>query len=567
MKCKKWVLFLYVLLSVCVCAQQDKPAADLVIKNAKVMTMDKSCTQAQAVAVKGEWIVAVGSNADISKHERKGLTKIIDAGGRLVLPGFNDAHLHFMGGGESLLELDFRNIGDVEVIQRMVKERADRSGQGGIIRGRGWDHELFPDKTWPTKEMLDKVAPDHFVALSRVDGHSVWVNSAVLRICGININTPDPPGGTIVKDPVTGEPTGILKESAQGLLRIQSVYPMSQEEGTGKNLEALDLAFAEARRLGVTSIQHLNGNEALLQRLYDEGKLTARVTFNLRLTGDEMVLALYNSLREKYPPENNWIRAGYLKGFIDGTLGSGTALMFEPFSDDPSTSGLPQMSYEELEKEVITADRLGFQIGIHAIGAKGNHWILNAYEKARQANGVRDSRHRSEHAQILSQSDIPRFALLGVIASMQPTHCITDKRFAEKRLGHERCRGAYAWKSLLNSGARIAFGTDWPVEPLDPMEGLYAAVTRKDRAGEPGEGWFPEEKLDMATAVFLYTAGPAYAEFMEDRKGMLREGMLADMVILDRDLFSIPESEIMKTKVDFTIAGGKVVYERAGGNH
>jgi hypothetical protein len=235
--------------------------------------------------------------------------------------------------------------------------------------------------------------------------------------------------------------------------------------------------------------------------------------------------------------------------------------MFEPFTDNPSSSGLAMMPYEEFESMVVAADKSGFQIGVHAIGDKGNNWTLNAYEKAQQVNGKRDSRHRDEHTQSLKLTDIPRFAQLGVIPSMQPTHCISDKKFYEKRVGPERCKGAYAWRSLLDAGSILAFGTDYPVEPLNPMEGLYAAVTRKERLGEEGEGWFPEQKLTMEEAIRYYTWGAAYAQFMEDRKGMLRPGYLADIVILDKDLLTIPESEIMKTKVDYTIVGGKVVFE------
>jgi predicted amidohydrolase YtcJ len=240
-------------------------------------------------------------------------------------------------------------------------------------------------------------------------------------------------------------------------------------------------------------------------------------------------------------------------------------MFFEPYADEPGNTGLPRTSYEELEKMVLAADKMGFQIGIHAIGDKANHWILNAFEKAQQVNGKRDSRHRSEHAQVLAAQDIARFARLNVIASMQPTHCITDKRFAEKRLGLERCgAGAYVWQKLLNSGAHVAFGTDYAVEPLDPMEGLYAAVTRKDRRGEPGPGWFPDQLLVMEKAIELYTLEPAYAEFMENRKGMLKSGYLADMVILEKDLLAMPKEEIMKNRVDVTIVGGKVVYQRPG---
>ena len=540
----------------------EGPVADLVVKNAKIVTIDKTNPRAQAVAVIGETIIAVTSNRKIGQYIDPEKTKVIDAGGKLLIPGFNDAHLHFMGGGNSLMNLDFRYMTDIKKIQQMVKERAAEVGQGILVQGRSWDHELFPDKKWPTKEILDEVAPKNPVVLSRTDGHSCWVNSYVLRTSGISKNTPDPQGGTIVRDPETGEPTGILKEAAQGLVKIPQSARYSEEQQARQNRLSFEKGFEAARRLGVTSFSHLNGNWDLLQEFKDEGKLTARVTFNLWLTDDEKRLQEFDEIRKQYPLDNDWIRHGYLKAFIDGTLGSGTALMFEPFEDDPSTSGLPQMSYEELEKKIIAADMMGFQVGVHAIGTKGNNWILNAYEKAAEVNGKRDSRHRSEHAQILTDEDILRFGELGVIASMQPTHCITDKRFAEKRIGLDRCKGAYAWQRLLKSGAHVAFGTDWPVEPLDPMEGLYAAVSRKDRDGEEGGGWFPDQKLSMEKAIELYTFGAAYAEFTEERKGMLKEDYLADMIILDRDLMEIPHDDIMKTKVDLTIVGGKIVYQR-----
>lgn len=540
-----------------------KGPADLIVTNAHIVTINENRPRAEAIAVKGEYIIAVGTAAQIQKYAGRD-TRIIDAKGRLLIPGLNDAHVHFLSGGWSLKNLDFRYIRDIGRIQQMVRDRVAEARPGEIIRGRGWDHELFPGKQWPTKEMLDAVAPEHPVILSRADGHSVWVNSVVIRQSGINAETPDPDGGTIVRDPLTREPTGIFKETAQQLLKFESPYPLTPERRMEMDADALELALEEARRTGVTSIQHLNDNVRLLQDFLDQGKLTARVTFNMWLTEEDTILARYDALRNKYPLKNNWLRFGYLKAFMDGTLGSGTALMFRPFEDDPSTAGLPQSPYAELEQKVRAADRHGFQIGIHAIGSKANHWVLNAYEAARKENGKRDSRHRIEHAQILIDEDIPRFRNLGVIASMQPTHCITDKRFAEKRLGLDRCRGAYAWRRLLDEGAAIAFGTDWPVEPLDPLEGLYASVTRKDRDGEPGEGWFPGQKLAMEEAIRLYTAGSAYAEFMENRKGRLIKGYLADMVLYDRDLMTLPPEAIMKARVDLTIVGGKIVFDREG---
>jgi predicted amidohydrolase YtcJ len=544
----------------------EGPPADLVIKNAKIVTIDKDNPRAEAVAVKDEFIIAVTTSDKIEQYIEEGTTTVIDARGRLVIPGLNDAHIHFMSGGESMMQLDFRYVHDVQTIQQMVAEKVEHAKPGELISGRGWEHETFPDKKWPTKEILDTVAPNNPVILSRADGHSSWVNSYVLNMSGITKDTPDPPNGTVVKDPVTGEPTGILKEGAGRLLKVRSTVQLTSEEREQRADEALELALAEARRTGVTSIQQLNGEYERFQRFIDGGKLTCRVTFNMAMPNDnkEESFKKLDELRQQYPQENNWIRLGYLKVFIDGTLGSGTALMFEPFTDDPSTSGLSMMPYEKFEELIVAADARGFQTGTHAIGTKGNHWVLNAVEKAMEVNGRRDHRHRSEHAQILRLDDIPRFAELGVVASMQPTHCITDKRFAEKRIGLERCKGAYAWQRLLDVGAKIAFGTDWPVEPMDPLEGLYAAVTRKDRAGEPGEGWFPDQKLSMEKAIELYTLGAAYAEFMEDCKGMIKVGYLGDMVIFNNDLMTIPPEEIMPSKVDVTVVGGKVVFQRQG---
>ena len=556
------VYLLFIIIG-CTKAYKGEPA-DLVIKNAKIVTIDKDNPRAEAVAVKGEFIIAVTSNKKINQYIGEGTTKVIDAKGRLLVPGFNDAHIHFTSGGRSMMNLDFRYVHDLKTIQQMVQEKVAQSKPGELIVGRGWEHETFPGKKWPTKEILDAVAPDNPVMLSRADGHSVWVNSYIIERSEITKDTPDPPNGTIVKDPITGEPTGIFKEGARRLLKVESSVKLTPEEQEERADRGLELALDAARRTGVTSIQQLNGEYERFQRFKDEGKLTLRVTFNMAMPDDEQGLKRLDELRKQFPQENNWIRFGYLKIFIDGTLGSGTALMFEPFEDDPSTSGLPMMPYEEYERRIVAADAMGFQTGTHAIGTKGNNWVLNAIEKALEVNGKRNSRHRSEHAQILLLSDIPRFAELGVIASMQPTHCITDKRFAEKRIGMERCKGAYAWQKLLDAGVHIAFGTDWAVEPIDPLEGLYAAVTRKDRAGEPGEGWFPDQKLSMEKAIELYTFGSAYAEFMEDRKGMIKVGYFGDMVIFNNDLMTIPHEEIMPSKVDFTIVGGKIVFKREG---
>jgi len=538
---------------------QDK--ADLVIINGKVITIDNENPSAEAIAVKGEMIVAVGKTASIKNWIEEGKTEVIEAAGRLVIPGFNDAHVHF--GPLDPDFIDLRYTTDPSIITEKVKAQVSKSKRGQLIQGGNWDHEMFTDKKWPAKELIDKVSPENPVLLSRADGHSVLVNSYILERSGITKNTPDPFGGEIQKDPITGEPTGILKETAQNLIKTGEVnIARSAEEDSIKRWQGYLMAMKEVRELGITSLQNAgNADFSAYEKLQKEGQLTCRIDIGEPLSGDETVLLKYREIEKRYPKNGNWIRFGYLKGFSDGSLGSGTALMSEPYDDNPSSTGLAMWPYEKLEKMVVTADKLGFQIGIHAIGDKANNWVLNMYEKAAEINGKRDSRHRIEHSQTLQQSDIPRFNQLGVIPSMQPTHCISDKRFCEKRIGTERSKGAYAWRSLVDAGSMLAFGTDYQVEPLNPMEGLYAAVTRKDRLGENGDGWFPEQKLTMEEAIKFYTLGPAYVQFMEDRKGRIKKGYLADIVIVDKDLLTIPESEIMKTKVDYTIVGGNVVYK------
>ena len=539
----------------------QKEKADLVIINGKVLTIDKDHPSAEAIAIKGEYIIAVGTTSQVSEMIEKGNTKVIDAKGRLVIPGFNDAHVHFGPLDPDYIELRYTT--DPSVITEKVRAQVAKSRPGELINGGHWEHEMFIDKKWPTKELIDKVSPDNPVLLSRADGHSVLVNSYVLKASGITKNTTDPFGGVIQKDPVTGEPTGILKENAEGLIKTGEVkHKRTDDEETTRVWKGYLIALKEARELGVTSIQVPGSADfGAYEKLQKNGELTSRIDIGSSLTSDTVLLKKYIEMEKKYPKEGNWIRFGYLKAFMDGTIGSGTALMFEPFTDNPSTSGLSMMPYGVFEKMVLMADKLGFQIGVHAIGDKGNNWVLNAFEKAIKVNGKRDSRHRIEHAQTLQPTDIPRFASLGVIASMQPTHCISDKKFCEKRIGQERAKGAYAWKSLADAGAILAFGTDYQVEPLNPMEGLYASVTRKDRLGEEGEGWHPEQKIKMEDAIKYYTVGSAYSQFMDNRKGMIKTGYLADIVIVDKDLLTISENEIMKTKVDYTITGGKVVYD------
>jgi predicted amidohydrolase YtcJ len=543
-------------------SETSDSVADLVIKNAKVVTIDKDNPRAQAIAFKGEVIIAVTSDKAIEAYIKKDITKVIDAQGRLVIPGFNDAHVHF-----DFIDPDYiglRYTTDPKVFTEKVAQSVAKAQPGQLIEGGYWEHEMFYNKQWPTKELIDTVSPNNPVALLRTDGHSILVNSYVIKNSGITKDTPDPFGGHIMRDPITKEPTGVFQETAMELLKYGEVkVERSPEQEQQRLMRGWQAAFDMAAKTGVTSIQLPPGTGVeMYQKFKDMGKLTVRVTFGGDFTDDKENLAQYAELREKYPREGNWIRFGYLKGFIDGTLGSGTGLFYEPYLDVPDTCGLAMMPREEFERIAIAADKMGFQLGIHAIGDKGNAWVLNTFEKLPKINGPRERRHRIEHAQSVHDDDFRRFAEIGVVASMQPTHCISDKRFAEKRIGKERCRGAYAWKRLLDAGAKLAFGSDFFVEPINPLEGMYASVTRKDRAGEPGDGWFPDQKLSMERAIELYTLGSAYAEFMEDRKGMIKTGYLGDVVILNRDIMTIPHDQIMTTKVDFTIVGGKVVYER-----
>lgn len=535
-------------------------SADLIITNAKVWTVNQRQAVAEAVAVRGDRIVAVGSTADILAW-RGHKTTTIDAHGRLVIPGFNDAHLHFRSGGVALLQVVLDGCRTPAEIQQRVAAKVAEVGPGQWVTGRGWDHTLFNEGRWPDKRLLDEVSADNPVYLTRVDGHVGWANSVALARAGINAATPDPDGGEIVKDPVTKEPTGILKEAASALVARLVPPPTPEQERL-----ALRKALAEARRLGVTSIQDNSGvaTVQLYRELLDRGQLTLRVTewldFALAADGDKLM-----AVRKHYQRfcDGDYIRLGLLKGFVDGTLGSRTAYFFDDYDDDPGNLGMPQVEQQTLTRMVCTADSLGFQLGLHCIGARANWMALNAYEEAGRRFGNRDSRHRLEHAQVLRLVDIPRLPELGVIASMQPTHCTSDLRWAEQRIGPERSKGAYAWRRILDVGGKICFGTDWPVEPLDPMRGLYSALTRRNiDTGQPKGGWFPDQRLTIEEAIYLYTLGAAYAEFQEQVKGSLEPGKYADMIILSKDLLSIPPEEILTTEVVLTIIGGKVVYQK-----
>ena len=528
--------------------------ADLVIKNGKVFTANDARPWAEAVACKSGKIIAVGKGLDINRFIGPA-TRVLDVHGRLVIPGLIDAHTHFSSGGRSLISLSFRGINTIAKVQEMVTAKIKELPPGALVSGSEYDHTLFPGGHWPTKEDLDKVSPDNPVVIRRVDGHSIWVNSLALKRSKITRDTTDPFGGEILKDPKTGEPTGILTEAATGMVKVRGDEVKSTPERD--ILRGLEHAAA----LGLTGV-HTDSDLIeikLYNKLKAEGRLSLRVYAWLPAEG----LDSYIRKGIHQGQGDDMVRVGFQKVFIDGTLGSGTALMFAPFSDEPGKSGLPQMLEAELDALFEKAQMNGYQTGTHAIGDKGVNWVLNAVERARKKFGTNDLRHRIEHAQIIAPSDVPRFKQLGVIASMQPTHCTTDMRFCESRVGKERSKGAYIWRTLLDNGAKLAFGSDWPVEPLDPMRGLYSAVTRKNIEGDfPEGGWFPEQRLMMDEAIKLFTSGSAYASFEENIKGTLEPGKLADMVVLTKDLFTIPPGEILTTEAAFTILGGRIVFEK-----
>ena len=528
--------------------------ADLVLLGGQVFVA-KGRPRTAAIALRGERVVAVGSDALVREWIGP-RTRVMDLAGRLVVPGFNDAHVHFLSGGFGLLSVDLRSSRDEEEMARRIGEYARTLPKGTWILEGNWDHEAWPSKRLPTRKSLDALTPDHPVFVSRLDGHMALANSLALRLAKLTREAADPEGGTIVRDE-GGEPTGILKDNAESL--VFSVIPEPSRE---MNLRAARTALREAARFGVTTIQDNSSVDALptYQELRARGELTAR--FYVWRYIESMKPLEEAGLRTGLG--DDWIRLGALKILSDGSMGSRTAAFFEPYTDDPKTSGLLLHRVAELERLILEADGEGFQLAVHAIGDRANSLVLDAFEKARGRNPARDRRFRIEHAQVVRSSDLARYKAQGVVASIQPSHCIDDMRWAERQIGRERCRGAYRFKSFLDAGVPVAFGTDWSVEPLDPRVGLYAAVTREFPAGGPAGGWFPEEKISLEDALDLYTRGSAYAEFAEERKGTLEPGKLADLVVFERDLFRIQPREMLETPVDLTVVGGRVVYERPG---
>lgn len=536
-------------------ANMPSLAPDLIIVNAAIRTMDEAHPQAEALAIKGNRIAALGSTTEIRALAGAG-TRVIDAHQRSVLPGFNDAHVHWLSGGYSITNVDLRDATSPAELARRLGEHAKQLPKGSWILDGNWDHENWPGAPLPTKELIDAVTPDHPVFVSRLDGHMALANSLALKLAKVTKDTKEIPGGLIVRD-AKGEPTGVLKDAALELVDAV-IPPRSWDE----NLAAARAATAHAASVGVTSVQDMSaGNDVgLYQFLLERGELKTRI-YGMRSILSWEVLGK-TGVRAGFG--NDWLRFGGLKGFSDGSLGSTTALFFEPYKDAPDTRGLlfDQMLPEGIMlKRVLPADAAGLQVMIHAIGDRANAIILDLFKEVAEKNGPRDRRFRIEHAQHLRPADIQRFGSQQVIASMQPYHCADDGRWCDKRIGPERSKGTYAFRSLLDSGAVLAFGTDWAVAPLNPMKGLKAAVTRQTLDGKNPGGWVPEQKITLEEAIRAYTVGSAYAEFQDQVKGSLAPGKLADVVLLDRDIFQINPADLDQVKVALTIVDGKVVWE------
>lgn len=521
--------------------------------NAKIFTVNEKQPFAETVVTENSNIIYVGSEKGADKFIDSN-TEVIDLKGKLMLPGFNDTHLHFTAGGKYLLGINLRPALSKEEFVNIIKNYAEGKEDRWITGGR-WDNELWQDKSFPTKDLIDSVTKNTPVFVSRIDGHIGLANSVALQLAGINKNTPDPDGGVIDRNPETGEPTGILKDNAMDLI-FNIIPPPSVEENIDATLAALD----EAKKYGITSVQDMTqpGELEAYQKVMEEGNLTCRIYSIWPIDKYEDIVRTGMTAGN----DKGLIKRGALKGYADGSLGALTAWFFDPYTQDPSTSGLPMdvVTNGRLEKWAFDADRNRLQICIHAIGDKANSYVLDLYQKIKNQNSPWDRRFRIEHAQHLRNQDIKRFNETGVIASVQPYHCIDDGVWAEKRIGPERIKTTHAYRSLLNSGAVVAFGTDWPVAPLNPLYGIYAAVTRRTVDGKNPDGWIPEQKISVETAIKCYTLYPAYASFEENVKGSIEVGKLADFVVLDEDILNIDPVKIKDVKVVMTVFDGEIVF-------
>jgi predicted amidohydrolase YtcJ len=490
-------------------------------------------------------------------------TKIIDLGGHFVMPGFNDAHMHLASAGLEKMNVDLVGAKSLDEFRERLRAKCEAAEPGEWVVGEGWDETLWPVKVLPTRWDLDEVSGKHPVYLARVDGHIGVANTLALQLASISIASRDPDAGRIDRDD-TGTPNGILREKAQ--LAVLAVIPKPTPE---KRRQAIELALADLASHGITSAQDYSqwDDFQIYEELEREGKLTARISEWLNF--DDSIEEL-NRKRDSHPASDNMLHTGMLKGFMDGSLGTKTAALLEPYSDDPNNSGLPQ--YDAAKLNAMTKERVlaGYQVGFHAIGDKGVQLALDAFAQAEKAardakvkaadgGNSNDYRLRIEHAQVTTPQQIVRFKELKVIASMQPSHLLTDMSWAESRLGPKRAEHSYAWAEFLRRGVTLAFGTDYPVEPVTPFRGIYAALTRMNVDGT--KSYYPAQKLNIEQTIAAYTTGAAFAEFAEKQKGKLEPGMLADFVVLDQDITAAPPPKILETKVLRTVVGGKTVYD------
>ena len=531
-------------------------AADLIVSNARIWTVNAQQPEAEALAIIGERIVAVGSDKQIATW-RGPSTKVIDARGKRVLPGFNDAHLHFVQAGLQLDQVQLTDARSPEEFAARIAAQARKQREGEWVLGGDWDEQNWNPPRLPTRELIDAATPSTPVFVNRHDGHEALANSQALKLAGITAQTKAPPGGEIVRD-ARGEPTGVLKDAAMDL--VDKVVPQPTPE---QRRTAAKRALAHAASLGVTSVQHMNperGDVAAYAWLAERGELTARIYNAPMETSWEDQARI--GLRRAFG--STFLRLGAVKGYADGSLGSATAWFFEPFLD-AAGNGLVSAEMQDLKAfraRLIGADAAGLQLCIHAIGDQAISSVLDTFSEIEKTNGARERRWRIEHLQHVAPKDFERLERLSVVASMQPYHAIDDGQWAERRIGPERAKTTYAFRTLLDRGVRLAFGTDWSVAPLNPLLGLFAAVTRETLDGKHPGGWVPEQKITLAEAVEAYTLGSAFAEFQEKDKGTLAPGKLADLVVLSADIFRIDPHALRDAKVDLTMVGGKIVFQR-----
>jgi predicted amidohydrolase YtcJ len=559
----RFVLTFFLLISASAFGQSQKaPVADVLVLHGKVYTLNAAQPWAQAVAVQHGKIAAVGSDTEIEKLRGIG-TRVIDARGRLVLPGFTDCHIHFMDGSLSLGRANLEEAIDPADIQRKLREYAKLHPGTGWILGRGWDYGMFGDEALPHKKYLDELFPDRPVFLEGYEGHTYWVNSKALAMAGVNKDTPDPPNGAVVRDAKTGEPTGALKEAAEQL--VAKIIPVPTR---AEKLAALRRGFQWANEHGLTRV-HSAGQDFEELDLYDElrrhGDLTLRFCIAYFQDPPELRpqdLEAIEAARKKY--RDDWIDTNIVKFMVDGVVESHTAAMLEPYSDDPSLKGKLFWDVQKYKDAVAELDKRGLQLFTHAIGDYGVRTALDAYENAENVNHTSDRRPRIEHIETITAADIPRFANLGVIASMQPLHADPNADTLNvwaRNAGPDRASRGFAWHSIAAAGGRLAFGSDWPVVTLDPWIGLQLAVTRQTIEGKPEGGFHPEQRVTLAEAIAGYTLGAAFAGRREKSEGSLEPGKLADLIVVSQNVFEIDPHKIAGTKVVTTMVGGRVVYQ------